>query len=70
MPETTESGELSTLVFGVTNADNALNKPTEVVANTWVQVTVAELQLIKHFGLTLEGLNEPPHGFHHAGETH
>ena len=67
--ETTESGELSTLVVGVTNADNALNKPTELVANTWVQVTVAGLQLIKHFGSTLEELNEPPHGLQHAGET-
>ena len=32
--ETKESGELPTLVVGVTNADNALPKPTEVVADT------------------------------------
>ena len=65
--ETKESGELPTLVVGVTNADNALPKPTEVVADTGAQVTVAELQHIKHFGLTLEELNEPPHGLQHAG---
>ena len=68
--ETTESGEVSTLVVGVTNADNALNKQTEVVAYTGAQVTVAGLQLIKHFGSTLEELHEPPHGLQHAGETH
>ena len=62
-----ESRELPTLVVGVTNANNALLKPTEVVANTGAQVTVAGLQHIKHFGLTLEELNEPPHGLQHAG---
>ena len=66
--ETKESGELPTLVVGVTNADNALPKPTEVVADTCrAQVTVTGLQHIKHFGLTLEELNEPPHGLQHAG---
>ena len=32
--ETTESGELPTLVVDFTNADNALPKPTQVVAGT------------------------------------
>ena len=64
LSETKESGELPTVVVGVTNADNALPKPTEVVADT---VTVAGPQDIKHFGLRLEELNEPPHGLQHAG---
>ena len=32
--DTTESGELPTIVVDVTKADNELNKPTEVVADT------------------------------------
>ena len=32
--ETTESGEHPALVVDVTNADSALNKPTDVVADT------------------------------------
>ena len=32
--ETKESGKLPTLFVGVTNADNALPKPTQVVADT------------------------------------
>ena len=39
----------------------------EVVADTGAQVTVAGQQHIKHFGLTLEELNESPHGLQHAG---
>ena len=48
------------------NLANALPKPTEVVADT-AQVTVGGLQHIKHFGLTLEELNEPLHGLQYAG---
>ena len=56
MSETKESGELPTIVVGS--------------CRHRAQVTVAGLQHNKHFGLTLEELNEPPHSFQHAGETH
>ena len=44
--ETTESWELSTLVVCVINAGNALNKPTEVVANTGCKLLWLDYSLL------------------------
>ena len=50
--QTKESGELLTPVVGVTNADSALPKPTEVVADTkhkllWLGYSILNI-LVQH----------------------